>query len=150
MPCIRICATDLHPAYSYKCQPVYNNGFEELRKIWEEWDLRIMVLFILFTQVYLHFFGRRRRKSMARVLVNVNVWLLYLFSDLLATIALGKLSKVKDDSDLTKLKNASNVDIPGTNTTLSKILEDLRDTKKTMPQILRGLWAPVNMITLYR
>ncbi|GFY92101.1 hypothetical protein Acr_08g0004970 [Actinidia rufa] len=44
MPCIRICKTDCP-----KCHPEYDNGFEELRKIWEEWDLRILVLFILFT-----------------------------------------------------------------------------------------------------
>ncbi|XP_057512721.1 uncharacterized protein LOC130794780 [Actinidia eriantha] len=143
MTCIRICLTDIPNCFSG-----YNNPFQELRKIWDEWDLRILVLFILFTQLYLHFFGRHRRKSMARVLVNVNVWLLYLFSDLLATIALGKLSKVKDDSDLTKLKDDSKVDIPGTNKTLSQILEDLRDTKKTMPQILRGLWAPVILFCL--
>ncbi|GFZ02719.1 hypothetical protein Acr_15g0013270 [Actinidia rufa] len=107
MTCIRICLTDIPNCFSG-----YNNGFEELRKIWEEWDLRILVLFILFTQLYLHFFGRHRRKSTARVLVNVNVWLLYLFSDLLATIALGKLSKVKDDGDLAIPKDFSKVDIP--------------------------------------
>ncbi|XP_057512823.1 uncharacterized protein LOC130794886 [Actinidia eriantha] len=143
MTCIRICLTDIPNCFSG-----YNNGFEELRKIWEEWDLRILVLFILFTQLYLHFFGRHRRKSTARVLVNVNVWLLYLFSDLLATIALGKLSKVKDDGDLAIPKDFSKVDIPGTNKTLSQILEDHRDTNKTMPQILRGLWAPVILFCL--
>ncbi|XP_057497322.1 uncharacterized protein LOC130782037 isoform X2 [Actinidia eriantha] len=134
MPCIRICKTDCP-----KCHPEYDNGFEELRKIWEEWDLRILVLFILFTQLYLHFFGRRRRKSMARVLMNVNVWLLYLFSDLLATIALGKLSKVKDDDadDTTKRKGVSKFGFPG-----------LSDTKKTIPQIIRGLWAPVILFCL--
>ncbi|GFZ02712.1 hypothetical protein Acr_15g0013200 [Actinidia rufa] len=147
MPCIRICATDLHPAYSYKCQPVYNNGFEELRKIWEEWDLRIMVLFILFAQVYLHFFGRRRRKSMARVLVNVNVWLLYLFSDLLATIALGKLSKVNEDP--TKPKGGSGFHgLPDTNKTMPQIPGGLNETNKTIPHILRGLWAPVILFCL--
>ncbi|GFY92100.1 hypothetical protein Acr_08g0004960 [Actinidia rufa] len=89
MPCNRICKTSCPT-----CSSGYDNDFEEMRKNWEEWDLRIQLLFILFTQLYLHFFGRRRRKSMARLLMNVNVWLLYLFSDLLATIALGKLSKV--------------------------------------------------------
>ncbi|XP_057513172.1 uncharacterized protein LOC130795199 isoform X2 [Actinidia eriantha] len=157
MPCIRICATDLHPANNYNCHPAYNNGFEELRKIWEEWDLRILVLFILFTQLYLHFFGRHRRKSMARVLVNVNVWLLYLFSDLLATIALGKLSKVNEDP--TKPKGGSGYPaFPDTNKTMPQIPGVLPDTNKTMlqipggnttiPQILRGLWAPVILFCL--
>ena len=134
MPCIRICKTNCP-----KCHPEYDNGFGELRKIWEEWDLRILVLFILFTQLYLHFFGRRRRKSMARLLMNVNVWLLYLFSDLLATIALGKLSKlVKEDHAhrTANRKGVSKVGFPGR-----------PDTIKTIPQIIRGLWAPVNMIT---
>ncbi|GFZ02711.1 hypothetical protein Acr_15g0013190 [Actinidia rufa] len=134
MPCIRICKTDCP-----KCHPEYDNDFGQLRKIWEEWDLRILVLFILFTQLYLHFFGRHRRKSMARVLINVNVWLLYLFSDLLATIALGKLSKVKDDdaNDTTNLKGVSKVGSPGRN-----------DTKKPIPQLTRGLWAPVILFCL--
>ncbi|CAL5331146.1 unnamed protein product [Camellia sinensis] len=107
MPCIRTCMFG----------PV--NGLEGLRKGWEKWDLRILVLYILFTQLYLHVFGRHRRKGTTQLMINVNVWFFYLFSDLLAQIALGKLSKVKGD-----------------NHDISPI------------SLLRGLWAPIILFYL--
>ncbi|XP_058225081.1 uncharacterized protein LOC131334188 [Rhododendron vialii] len=89
MPCYRIC----------KHTKDYNN-MRALRKWWEDWDLRILILYILIAQLYLLFFGRNRRKKMSPLTMIVNVSLLYLFADLLATIALGKLSKIKvDDND---------------------------------------------------
>ncbi|KAG5538904.1 hypothetical protein RHGRI_019447 [Rhododendron griersonianum] len=88
MPCYRICK-----------QTKDYNDMRALRKWWEEWDLRILILYILIAQLYLHFFGRLRRKSKSVLMMIVSVWLLYLFSDLLATIALGKLSKIKVDDN---------------------------------------------------
>ncbi|KAI8025969.1 hypothetical protein LOK49_LG02G01075 [Camellia lanceoleosa] len=109
MPCIRTC----------KYGPPNPNGREGMRKGWEKWDLRILVLCILFTQLYLHVFGRHRRKGTTQLMINGIVWFFYLFSDLLATIALGKLSKVKgDDDDLSPIS------------------------------LLRGLWAPLILFYL--
>ncbi|KAG5538906.1 hypothetical protein RHGRI_019449 [Rhododendron griersonianum] len=88
MPCYRICK-----------QTKDYNDMRALRKWWEEWDLRILILYILIAQLYLHFFGRLRRKNKSMLMMIVSVWLLYLFSDLLATIALGKLSKIKVDDN---------------------------------------------------
>ncbi|KAF7138716.1 hypothetical protein RHSIM_Rhsim07G0044800 [Rhododendron simsii] len=90
MPCYRVCQQRSLPG-------AYNN-MEDMRAWWENWDLRILILFILFTQLYLHVCGRIRGKS-ASALIIVNVWLLYLFSDLFAIIALGKLSKLKINND---------------------------------------------------
>ncbi|GMP42302.1 hypothetical protein CsSME_00012093 [Camellia sinensis var. sinensis] len=107
MPCIRTCMFG----------PV--NGLEGMRKGWGKWDLRILVLYILFTQLYLHVFGRHRRKGTTQLMINVNVWFFYLFSDLLAQIALRKLSKVKgDDDDISPIS------------------------------LLRGLWAPIILFYL--
>ncbi|KAH7862854.1 hypothetical protein Vadar_010330 [Vaccinium darrowii] len=92
MPCIRVC----------KFTKDYNH-MEEARKFWEVWDLRILTLYILIAQLYLHFYGRLRSRNKSVLMMLVNVWLLYLFSDLLATIALGKLSKLKvneNDTDM--------------------------------------------------
>ncbi|KAI8024862.1 hypothetical protein LOK49_LG02G01058 [Camellia lanceoleosa] len=109
MPCIRTC----------KYGPPNPNGREGMRKGWEKWDLRILVLCILFTQLYLHVFGRHRRKGTTQLMISGIVWFFYLFSDLLATIALGKLSKVKgDDEDLSPIS------------------------------LLRGLWAPIILFCL--
>ncbi|KAH7864245.1 hypothetical protein Vadar_027412 [Vaccinium darrowii] len=97
MPCIRVC----------KFTKDYN-GMEKARKWWEEWDLRILTLYILIAQLYLHFYGRLRRSNKtwtSWLMMLVNVWLLYLFSDLLATIALGKLSKLKVDENDTDMSS---------------------------------------------
>ncbi|KAI8026715.1 hypothetical protein LOK49_LG02G01128 [Camellia lanceoleosa] len=102
MPCIRI------------CKIVHRTTLETLRKIWDVWDLRVLAICILFTQLYLHIFGQRRRKSTAGLMNDVGVWLLYLLADLLATIALGKDSKLNADAS----------DINSTN-------------------LLRGLWASI-------
>ncbi|CAL5331028.1 unnamed protein product [Camellia sinensis] len=102
MPCIRI------------CKIVKRNTLETLRKIWGVWDLRVLAICILFTQLYLHIFGQRRRKSTAGLMNTVGVWLLYLLADLLATIALGKDSKLNADAS---------------------------DTNST--NLLRGLWATI-------
>ncbi|CAL5331122.1 unnamed protein product [Camellia sinensis] len=102
MSCIRI------------CKIIHRNTREALRKIWDVWDLRVLAICILFTQLYLHIFGQRRRKSTAGLMNDVGVWLLYLLADLLATIALGKDSKLNADAS----------DINSTN-------------------LLRGLWATI-------
>ncbi|KAF7138278.1 hypothetical protein RHSIM_Rhsim07G0045400 [Rhododendron simsii] len=94
MPCYRIC----------KKTKDYNN-MRALRKWWEEWDLRILILYILIAQLYLLFVGRLRRKNNSLLMMIVSVWLLYLFSDLLATIALGKLSKIKVDDPVRQSNN---------------------------------------------
>ncbi|GMP42376.1 hypothetical protein CsSME_00012147 [Camellia sinensis var. sinensis] len=86
MPCIWI------------CKIVKRNTLETLRKIWGVWDFRVLAICILFTQLYLHIFGQRHRKSTTGLMNTVGVWFLYLLADLLATIALGKDSKLNADA----------------------------------------------------
>ncbi|XP_058225091.1 uncharacterized protein LOC131334196 [Rhododendron vialii] len=122
MPCYRIC----------KQTKDYNN-MRALRKWWEEWDLRILILYILIAQLYLHFFGRLRRKNKSLLMMIVSVWLLYLFSDLLATIALGKLSKIKVDD----------------NSKDNSIKPKGHSNKITMgEEALRVMWAPLVLFYL--
>ncbi|KAH7847662.1 hypothetical protein Vadar_028730 [Vaccinium darrowii] len=98
MPCFRICQfnhtkqPNCHPEKDY-------NSMASQRKWWDVWDLRILILYILIAQLYLLFFGRLRRRYKSPWMMIVNVWLLYLFSDLFSTIALGKLSKLKIGKD---------------------------------------------------
>ncbi|KAH7864141.1 hypothetical protein Vadar_026259 [Vaccinium darrowii] len=113
MPCIRI------------CQFTHDfNGMRDLRTWWEKWDLRILILYILIAQLYLHFFGRLRRRNKSVLMMIMSVWLLYLFSDLLATIALGKLSKIKVDEN------------------------DKHDSTKMGEHSLRVMWAPLILFYL--
>ncbi|XP_052193736.1 uncharacterized protein LOC127802087 [Diospyros lotus] len=115
--------------------PGYSFG-AEMRKIWEEWDLRILILYILYTQLYLLMFGRSRRRSNKKILINLNVWLLYIFADLLAAIALGKLSQVKDEGKFNK----------------DALLPEFKEAKICQPNnpesLLRGLWAPIILFYL--
>ncbi|KAH7864817.1 hypothetical protein Vadar_034220 [Vaccinium darrowii] len=98
MPCIRVCRFPQNA--NCVCDPEKDyNSMGPLRKWWEVWDLRILILYVLIAQLYLLFFGRLRRRNKSRWMMIVNVWLLYLFSDLLSTIALGKLSKLKIGKD---------------------------------------------------
>ncbi|KAH7863913.1 hypothetical protein Vadar_023391 [Vaccinium darrowii] len=108
------------------------NGMEKARKWWEEWDLRILILYILIAQLYLHFFGRHRRRTKSALMTIVSVWLLYLFSDLLATIALGKLSKINVDNiyKLMQTKGTSNY------------------TRTMGEHSLRVMWAPLILFYL--
>ncbi|KAI8025804.1 hypothetical protein LOK49_LG02G01130 [Camellia lanceoleosa] len=105
MPCIRTC--------------MYGHGRAALRKRWDHWDLRALVVCILLTQLYLHVFGRLRRKSTMGMMIITIVWLIYLLSDLFATLALGKLSKLQGNDE----------DIDAVN-------------------LLKGLWAPIILFFL--
>ncbi|KAG4908247.1 hypothetical protein AAZX31_20G182500 [Glycine max] len=60
--------------------------------IWNVLELRCVVLLSFFLQVFLIFFGNRR-KYIANTWLHVCVWLTYLLADLVATFALGKLSR---------------------------------------------------------
>ncbi|KAL3735211.1 hypothetical protein ACJRO7_024361 [Eucalyptus globulus] len=67
----------------------------DLRKVWKEWELRVMVLFTLGVQIVLLFLGNRRKSSPKITISNrlkVLVWCAYLTSDYVATVALGVLS----------------------------------------------------------
>ncbi|XAR63342.1 hypothetical protein NMG60_11023248 [Bertholletia excelsa] len=69
---------------------------EQIRKLWEELDASILILYILLTQLFLLLFGTHRTKATkTRIVVSVSAWLMYLICELLALISLGKLSKVE-------------------------------------------------------
>ncbi|KAI4331306.1 hypothetical protein MLD38_029502 [Melastoma candidum] len=62
-----------------------------LRRFWNEWDLRLMVLVSLALQVILMFLGNRRKFS-PKVSMRVVVWCAYISADSIAGVALGILS----------------------------------------------------------
>ncbi|GAY51978.1 DUF4220 domain-containing protein [Citrus sinensis] len=61
------------------------------RKLWKEWDLRVMVLLSLALQIILIVLGRRRRFD-SRLWIRIVAWSAYLAADSVATFALGILS----------------------------------------------------------
>ncbi|KAI8545612.1 hypothetical protein RHMOL_Rhmol07G0053200 [Rhododendron molle] len=139
MPCYRVC--------QYHSPPTDYNGMADMRAWWEKWDLRILILYILLTQLYLHFSGRMRRKSVSAFII-VNVWLLYLFSDMLATIALGKLSKLKVNSDAKEYLKQINDSFNPTTNTYSFPLPTPSSNVTMGKDALRVMWAPLILFYL--
>lgn len=71
---------------------------ERLRRLWDLWDIRVLVLISLTLQIILFIFGNRR-KYMSLKWINIFVWLAYLVADSIATFALGNLSRTKWNHD---------------------------------------------------
>ncbi|XP_048234893.1 uncharacterized protein LOC8270919 isoform X4 [Ricinus communis] len=62
-----------------------------LRKVWKEWELRVLVFVSLVLQVTLILLGNRR-KFTSRPWLRIFLWCAYLMADWVATVALGVLS----------------------------------------------------------
>ncbi|XP_058216981.1 uncharacterized protein LOC131327874 [Rhododendron vialii] len=69
-----------------------------VRRLWDAWDLRLLVLLSLSLQIILTLFGNRR-KSISSPWISVLIWSAYLIADWVATVALGKLSDAQGDYD---------------------------------------------------
>ncbi|KAK1577863.1 hypothetical protein Q3G72_025478 [Acer saccharum] len=79
---------------------------EKLIKIWNGWEVRVLVLGSLILQIILIVLGSRR-KFTASLKVRIPVWSAYLIADSVASIALGNLATSKADCD-DKLSESGN------------------------------------------
>jgi hypothetical protein len=70
---------------------------EEVFNLWNNWEIRGMVLLSLFLQTILIIFGPRR-KTTRRSWIRILVWSAYLSADMVATVALGNLARSQGDS----------------------------------------------------
>ncbi|KAH0982349.1 hypothetical protein GBA52_009526 [Prunus armeniaca] len=70
---------------------------ESVRKIWNKWELRAMVLISLSLQAILILIGSWRKHSTSNIL-RIVLWLAYLSADSVATVSLGILSNNQEDS----------------------------------------------------
>ncbi|XP_034680012.1 uncharacterized protein LOC117910064 [Vitis riparia] len=71
---------------------------ESVRKLWNEWELRLMVLLSLFLQIVLIIFSNRR-KYRVTPWFRILIWSAYLSADWVATVSLGTLSNSQGDSE---------------------------------------------------
>ncbi|KAL6226453.1 hypothetical protein ACLB2K_000415 [Fragaria x ananassa] len=69
---------------------------ESVNKLWNKWDVRIMVVSSLCLQIILTIFGSRR-KYISRNWIRVVTWVTYLSADWVATVALGMISNFQGD-----------------------------------------------------
>jgi len=80
---------------------------EEVLNLWNNWEIRGMVLLSLLLQTILIIFGSWR-KTNARSWIRMLVWSAYLSADVVATVALGNLAKSQGDSSGASSENANN------------------------------------------
>ncbi|KAL0016789.1 hypothetical protein SO802_003858 [Lithocarpus litseifolius] len=83
---------------------------EQVRKLWDLWELRILVLISLTLQISLIVLGSRR-KYYPSTLLRLSLWSAYLTADWVATVALGVLSNKQRPSctrDIDSISNATN------------------------------------------
>ncbi|KAF7143224.1 hypothetical protein RHSIM_Rhsim05G0218800 [Rhododendron simsii] len=69
-----------------------------VRRLWDVWDVRLLVLLSLALQIILSLLGNRR-KYISSPWISILVWSAYLMADWVATVALGKLSDAQVDYD---------------------------------------------------
>ncbi|KAL5755514.1 hypothetical protein ACOSQ2_020260 [Xanthoceras sorbifolium] len=85
--------------YAMKKSTIVEEYSQSLRKLWKEWDLRVVVILSLTLQILLSLLGNRRKYS-KKLWIRVFVWSSYISADSVATFALGILSSnLKDVFD---------------------------------------------------
>ncbi|XP_075663910.1 uncharacterized protein LOC142633554 [Castanea sativa] len=62
-----------------------------LRKLWKDWELRVLVLLSLTLQIVLIFFGNRKKHT-RRTWIRIVLWYAYMIADWVAIVALGVIS----------------------------------------------------------
>ncbi|XP_059460687.1 uncharacterized protein LOC132189884 [Corylus avellana] len=72
---------------------------ERVRKLWDDWELRVMILISLTLQILLIMVGNRRKYNAATWLRMSIIWSAYLMADWVATVALGVLSNKQGNSN---------------------------------------------------
>ncbi|XP_028550184.1 uncharacterized protein LOC110106733 isoform X1 [Dendrobium catenatum] len=70
---------------------------EKYKKLWSDWDIRVLILLSFSVQIDLIFLGRLRKTS-ASMWIRMLVWSSYLLADWVADFVLGQLSNAMDDS----------------------------------------------------
>ncbi|KAM7515655.1 hypothetical protein LguiA_005238 [Lonicera macranthoides] len=75
-----------------------------MQRLWEAWDIRVMVLWSLTLQIILISFGGRRKHNRG-IWIKVVVWSVYMMADWVAVFSLGKLSDVATFVDSSNSNN---------------------------------------------
>ncbi|XP_066392023.1 uncharacterized protein [Miscanthus floridulus] len=68
---------------------------QNIKKLWNEWEIQFLVLLSFTLQIFLFFTGSLRRRS-TNMLLTFIIWIAYLGADLVAVYALGFLSRHED------------------------------------------------------
>ena len=77
---------------------------EHVRKLWNNWEIRVLVLVSITLQLCLLHFGSRRRYA-SKTWLSVFLWVSYLGADSVATVALGVISNHLGNSNVSQFRN---------------------------------------------
>lgn len=72
---------------------------ESVRKLWDEWNIRGVILLSLCLQIILTLIAPCRKRSRNKLIIMV-LWSVYLLADVTAVFALGLISNAKGDNNL--------------------------------------------------
>ncbi|KAK3200673.1 hypothetical protein Dsin_024088 [Dipteronia sinensis] len=70
---------------------------EKIIKLWNGWEVRVLIQLSLVLQIILTIFGAQRKYT-ARIWIRILVWSAYLTADWVATVVLGNLASSQEDS----------------------------------------------------
>ncbi|KAK2639163.1 hypothetical protein Ddye_026958 [Dipteronia dyeriana] len=73
---------------------------EGYKKIWEDWNIRGVMLFSLFLQIFLILFAPLRKGTSNKLIIML-IWSVYLLADWAANFAVGLISNTQGDSTTT-------------------------------------------------
>ncbi|XP_059285795.1 uncharacterized protein LOC132039305, partial [Lycium ferocissimum] len=65
---------------------------DNVKEVWKEWEVEVLILVSLTLQIVLILFGKRRQ-CVARLWIRLILWTAYLLADWVATVALGVISQ---------------------------------------------------------
>ncbi|XP_044485435.1 uncharacterized protein LOC123211003 [Mangifera indica] len=79
---------------------------DRVSKIWNGWEVRVLLQLSLLIQIILVIFGTRRKRD-PRILIKFVIWSAYLSADWVATVALGNLANIQEgkNSNVAKANN---------------------------------------------
>ena len=104
-----------------------------IRKIWDGYELRVLVLLSLLLQIVLILLGKRR-KYIPKIWIIIILWGAYLSTDWIATVSLGVLSQTEGDN-----KNQSS----------DPITECDKKNRSSDPNyVIKACWAPFLLLHL--
>ncbi|KAL5824254.1 hypothetical protein ACOSQ3_020317 [Xanthoceras sorbifolium] len=98
---------------------------EKIINLWNICEVRVMILLSLFLQIVLITFGNRKKFTTGSW-IRIIVWLAYLMADWIATVALGNLANMQEDSTTA----------------------DSSTNKKMTNRYLQEFWAPFLLLHL--
>ncbi|CAN6869145.1 unnamed protein product [Brassica oleracea var. botrytis] len=71
---------------------------KDVKNLWEEWNIRVLIIFSLSLQVILVVFSPSRKRTSGKLFVFL-IWFAYLLADWSANYTIGQISDTQDEED---------------------------------------------------